>query len=82
MIIWRSLISPTEVDNTKLFILDGETWVFAEKGNTASLLNLSFRMSCNFIDTLIQARAQTFWGAGAQTKKKGTHRQNDIDCCN
>ena len=24
-----------------------------------------------------QARAQTFWGAGAQTKKMGTHRQND-----
>ena len=22
-----------------------------------------------------QARAQTFWGAGAQTKKKGTHRK-------
>ena len=28
------------------------------------------------IQTYIQARAQTFWGAGAQTKKMGTHRQN------
>jgi len=34
-------------------------------------------------DTDSQARAQTCWWAGAQTKKKGTHSQNDlsIDHC-
>jgi len=30
------------------------------------------------LDTHEQARAQTFWGAGAQTKKKGTQCQKKI----
>ncbi|XP_056284407.1 mucin-5B-like isoform X3 [Pseudoliparis swirei] len=46
MIIWRSLISPTEVDNTKLFILDGETWVFAEKVSTIKINMLGVVIFC------------------------------------
>ncbi|XP_056284654.1 mucin-5AC-like isoform X3 [Pseudoliparis swirei] len=46
MINWRSLISPTEIDNTKLFILDGETWVFAEKVSTIKINMLGVVIFC------------------------------------
>jgi len=53
---------------------------------TIFALQFSFTLHAHYLpdqNGVSQARAQTFWGAGAQTKK-GPHRQNDlsINRCN